>query len=733
MTLLEGGEGVNVTDCREDEICQFYMSNAQFEIFRPRSVCISMKQGNCVPAVPVVAVGDYVTRGQKIGEGTSFLSMPVFASISGHVSEIFQRRQSVYETVSFVVIQADLPQQICDSAQINDEKDLIAALKNMGIIGMNRNFPARSENLTLCLGAFDREPMVYAQYRLIVECPAKVLFGARVMAKALGCPHLDIFVCQAEIRYILERAIHSYKKALLPLEQIRFFGVPEDIYGRNRILYEKSPDRLWFEPSHLAAVYDSFYDHKPMTSRGISIAGRVRTPKNLWVPNGAYVRDLLEYCKGFDGEADMEGEMGFHVIEGGPLRGHCVDIENASISLTTESLTVLPWDLSQEEKCISCQDCAHVCPAGLKPFRIEKMMEKGMGAVRLAMAGECVECGWCSYVCPSHRRLKEKVAAAKKMTVSPVKKTVGREDGTGGSSGGKKAGEGTDNTGDAYGESKVQVRAGGTLAAQASDYIDLDPVLARTMETLVPVSHGGPYLHGKNNIHALRATRLRALTLIFILYVCVAGPQVLVKALCAGSVFGLLLMVAPGTKRSFGLQLLWASVEGGMLCAMALAFVPSLKWPVVCGVLFFLTKKYFSADPFIMGIGLTMLTWAITGPMETENVVILSYGWLAVWIYMLFKQTAVWWTTVLFLLGYAAFGWISGGMWPWTATVFMGAVVFANSYKNGGKGSSLQRLSGLFSGLFAGILSLLFPVEAGVFVSLLGAHIIACNLMAHTI
>ena len=31
--------------------------------------------------------------------------------------------------------------------------------------------------------AFDREPLVYSDYRLIMECPAKVLFGARMLAE----------------------------------------------------------------------------------------------------------------------------------------------------------------------------------------------------------------------------------------------------------------------------------------------------------------------------------------------------------------------------------------------------------------------------------------------------------------------------------------------------------------------------------------------------------------------
>ncbi|MBB5264228.1 Na+-translocating ferredoxin:NAD+ oxidoreductase RnfC subunit [Catenibacillus scindens] len=699
---------MNVTDCREDEIFEFHMSNAQFETFRPQNVCICLKQGDYVPADPVVAVGDYVLRGQKIGESSSSRSLPVFASISGHVTRIFQERQSVYENVTYVVIQADFPQQTEDRLEMDHEKDLITGLKEMGIAGIDKTSSCSEKNIKLCLGAFDREPMVYAQYRLLVECPAKVLFGARVMAKALGCQSIDIFVCQDEVRYILEKAIHCYKKALLPLERICFYAAPEDIYGRNRVLYENHSDRLWFEPSQLCAVYDSFYDHYPMIARGISISGKVKYPKNLWVPNGAYVRDLVDYCGGFDckdgGEETMGICFGYHVIEGGPLRGHCVDIEKAAVSLTTESITVLPWNMYREEGCIGCQDCVRVCPAGLKPFRIEKTMEKGLGHVHLAMAGECVECGWCSYVCPSHRRLKEKVAAAKKMSASHSSKEIKKE---------KKSGE--------------------AFRAVASDYIDLEPSMAQTMENIVPVSHGGPYLHGNNNIHALWGIRFRALSVVFLLYVCVAGPQLLVKALWGGGSFFILSLALSGRRRFDGISSLWPAVEEGILSSMVFAFIPSLRWPVVCGIISVIAKRWSAVNPYLVGIGLTTAACAMTRQMITESPVIICAGWMAAWGYMLFKKIAVFWTTPMFLLGYAAVRWISGGLWLWSPAVFMGAVFFANDYKNGGKGTLLQHMSGVLSGLFAAALSLIFPAEAGVFLSLLAAHIIACNLMVYTI
>ena len=61
------------------------MYNAEFELFHPRKVCISMKQGEGAAAMPVVSVGEHVACGQLIGKNTSQLSLPVYASISGTV------------------------------------------------------------------------------------------------------------------------------------------------------------------------------------------------------------------------------------------------------------------------------------------------------------------------------------------------------------------------------------------------------------------------------------------------------------------------------------------------------------------------------------------------------------------------------------------------------------------------------------------------------------------------
>ena len=55
------------------------------------------------PASPIVNVGDYVLRGQKIAEAGGFVSSPIFSSVSGTVKAIEPRRVAVGDMVNSIV------------------------------------------------------------------------------------------------------------------------------------------------------------------------------------------------------------------------------------------------------------------------------------------------------------------------------------------------------------------------------------------------------------------------------------------------------------------------------------------------------------------------------------------------------------------------------------------------------------------------------------------------------
>ena len=57
----------------------------------PPYVVIPLRQHIGAPCKPLVAVGDYVKMGQKIGDTDQFVSAPVHASVSGTVTAIEER------------------------------------------------------------------------------------------------------------------------------------------------------------------------------------------------------------------------------------------------------------------------------------------------------------------------------------------------------------------------------------------------------------------------------------------------------------------------------------------------------------------------------------------------------------------------------------------------------------------------------------------------------------------
>ena len=72
----------------------------------PRQVTVSLRQHIGVPCVPLVAVGDRVRLGQKIGDGEG-LCVPVHASVSGTVCAIGPRLHVSGQMVDAIVIEND--------------------------------------------------------------------------------------------------------------------------------------------------------------------------------------------------------------------------------------------------------------------------------------------------------------------------------------------------------------------------------------------------------------------------------------------------------------------------------------------------------------------------------------------------------------------------------------------------------------------------------------------------
>ena len=101
----------------------------------PDEVSISMSQSIGAPCSPLVAVGDYVKVGQRIGDTEAFVSAPVFSSVSGTVKAIEQVRGSMGGFETHIVIETDKKQDVSEEVRIPDIdsfEDFVKAARDSG-------------------------------------------------------------------------------------------------------------------------------------------------------------------------------------------------------------------------------------------------------------------------------------------------------------------------------------------------------------------------------------------------------------------------------------------------------------------------------------------------------------------------------------------------------------------------------------------------------------------------
>ena len=109
----------------------------------PKTAVFPLSMHLGAPANPIVAVGDHVDVGQKIGEAAGFISAPVHSSISGTVVAIEERPHASRGMCLSIVVESDgcntLHESVKPCGKTLDEltvDEIVEIVKNAGIVGM---------------------------------------------------------------------------------------------------------------------------------------------------------------------------------------------------------------------------------------------------------------------------------------------------------------------------------------------------------------------------------------------------------------------------------------------------------------------------------------------------------------------------------------------------------------------------------------------------------------------
>ena len=405
-----------------------HTADCQTEIMPvPESVCISMSQHIGAPCKPLVKKGDYVKLGQPIGDTDAFVSAPIHSSVSGTVKEISTLPSVMGGEDQVIIIEADGKQEVWEEIKppvINDMKDFIAAIRASGIVGLGgASFPTHiklnPKNLdevdTLIVNGAECEPFITSDHRLMLENTSFIIDGALAIMK-----YLDLKICYIGVEDNKMNAIEKIR------EEIRNRGCEDKMQvkvlrssypqGAERVLvYECTGKTLnaGVLPAELGVVLSNITtiafigQHlktgRPLTSKRITVDGNaVAEPKNIIVPIGARIADVIQACGGYKTEPKK-------ILMGGPMMGRSIFSDKFPIVKNNNAILVFDGKqalIPEETGCIKCGMCTRACPFELMPILLSDAYE-ARDAERLAnlRVMQCMECGSCSYVCPARRPL----------------------------------------------------------------------------------------------------------------------------------------------------------------------------------------------------------------------------------------------------------------------------------------------------------------------------------------
>ena len=390
----------------------------------PAEVVIPMSMHIGAPCKPIVAPGDHVTIGQRIGEPGGFVSAPIHASVSGTVKAVEPRPFSMGGKMMSVVIENDFQDTVCDTVKPVENPDsltpeeLVDIVKNAGIVGQGgATFPTHvkiSSGLGkvdyVIINAAECEPYITGDHRTMLERPDQVIKGATLLAKCFGVDkvYIGIEANKQNAADVLNAKIAELKAPVkVEVLHTRYPQGAEKqlcqaVSGR-QVPSGKLPADAGcciFNLNTTCAIYRAVYEGMPVVSKIVTVSGSgVIEPKNIECPIGTPIAKLFDACGGLKDET-------YKLIMGGPMMGMAQYDTDVTVGKGTGAMLAFAGDEEKHEanpQCIRCGKCVGVCPIRLEPVFMYKYLMKGdIDTWQNQLHGmDCIECGACTYTCPA--------------------------------------------------------------------------------------------------------------------------------------------------------------------------------------------------------------------------------------------------------------------------------------------------------------------------------------------
>ncbi len=411
--------------------------NKAVEILRPedsREFVYPLALHIGAPCSPIVKKGDTVLAGQKIADTDAFVSAPKYSAVSGTVKAIEPRMAFTGAMEQSIVIESDgkyTPAPSLHEALGHKPKpsDYVKLIREAGLVGLGgacfpthvKLSPPKDKVIQwIIVNAAECEPYLTCDNRLMLDSPDEILKGLEfvleIFPEAKGvigiesnkpeaiatmtehCKNPKIRVMPVKVKYpqgaekMLILSVTGKEVPLVP-------ALPADVGCI--VLNARTVWQIW----------DAIENGRPVMERIVTVTGdAIAEPKNLRVPLGINVRELIHACGGFKEEPAK-------VISGGPMMGIAMRSIDVPVVKGTSGILALTKNLAyiaEESACIRCGKCVEVCPMHLEPTLLDHAVRlRDYEKFEAHLGMNCIECGSCSYICPASRHLAQALKEGK--------------------------------------------------------------------------------------------------------------------------------------------------------------------------------------------------------------------------------------------------------------------------------------------------------------------------------
>ena len=400
----------------------------------PATVTIPMQMHIGAPCKPIVAVGDTVLVGQKIGESEAPVSSPIHASVSGKVTAIRSVTLASGAKCEAVVIESDgeMTSAPLSPPTVTDKQSLLNAVRECGLVGLGGagfptqiklNIPEGKTVDTLLINAAECEPYLTSDNREIIENAWDVMSGIYAVKNILGIKNVIIGVesnkpeAIALLRKIADSSVDEK-------DEVRVLSLPASYpQGAEKILIKSATGRevppgklpadvgcIVLNVTSVAVLARYLKTGMPLTEKRITVdGGAIENPVNVIAPIGSAVSEILSFV-GVKGEIKK-------LILGGPMMGSALADPTVPVVKNTGGIIAMDEKEALREEgtaCIRCARCVHACPMGLMPLSLERaVIREDAEALGTLSIMNCMECGSCAFVCPAKRPLVQSMRLGK--------------------------------------------------------------------------------------------------------------------------------------------------------------------------------------------------------------------------------------------------------------------------------------------------------------------------------